>query len=80
MTDMEGREDWTPEERARYDARAEEEAWGLACNILRPWVESVRYIGSDELTEVMERAYADADARYGAALGKLERAEENADV
>ena len=64
------------EHMAVYDARAEEEAWGLAGNILRSWVESTRGIGSDELTEVMEKALGEVEDRVNAALDKIERAEE----
>ncbi len=60
---------------ALFDARAEEEAWGLACNILAPWVESARYIGSDELTQVMEKALEEVDNRHNAAMEELEKAE-----
>ncbi len=75
MTDIEGREHWTPEERAHYDARAEVEAWDLAWKILAPWVESVRPIGSDELTKVMEKALAEVEEAVGRARGELEQAE-----
>jgi len=63
------------EHAALFDARAEEEAWGLAGNILRPWVESARYIGSDELTGVMEGALVKVEEAVNAALDEIERAE-----
>ncbi len=75
MTDIEGREQWTPEERAHYDARSEVEAWGLAHKILAPWVESTRPIGSDELLSVMEKALAEVEEAVGRARGELERLE-----
>ncbi len=75
-----GREGWTPEERALWDARAEVEAWGLARKILGPWVEAARPIGSDELTAVMEKALAEVEETVAAAHDKLERAEAGADV
>ncbi len=70
-----GREGWTPEERAHYDARAEVEAWDLARKILGPWVESARYIGSDELTLVMEGALVEVEEAANRAQDELERAE-----
>ncbi len=75
MTDIEGREHWTPEERAHYDARAEVEAWNLAWSILNPWVESTRPIGSDELTRVMEKALAEVEEAVERARDELERLE-----
>ena len=75
LPEREGRIGECAEHAALFDARAEEEAWGLAGNILRPWVESARYIGSDELTGVMEKALAEVEDRVNAALDKIERAE-----
>ena len=46
-----------------FEARAAEEAWGPAWNILPPWLESARYIGGDELTQVMEGALAEVEER-----------------
>ncbi len=66
--------------RAAYDAKAEEEAWGFAGNVLRPWVEAARAIGHPELTRVMEGALAEGEEAVNRALDKLERAEEGADV
>ncbi len=60
---------------ALYDARAELDAWSLAHNILRPWVESTKAIGSDELTKVMEIALGHAEDRVTIALEAIERAE-----
>ena len=71
----EGGESWTPEERAWWDAKAEEEAWEFAESVLRPWVEAARPIGSDELTRVMEKALAEVEEAVAAARGRLERAE-----
>lgn len=65
----------TPQQETLWEARSEEEAWGLAWSILNPWVESARYIGSDELTRAMERALDEVDARHNAAMDKRERAE-----
>ena len=47
---------------AAYDAKAKEEAWDLVCSIVGPWVKATRPIGSEELTRVMERALAEAEA------------------
>lgn len=46
----------TKEERAEFDARAELEAWELAQNVLTPWTETSKPIGSPELTRMMEKA------------------------
>ncbi len=59
-----------------YDAQAEEDAWSLAISILRPWVDSARPIGSDELLEVMEAAEASAVRKLEEA--RAERAEAEA--
>src|SRR5215212_1155961 len=50
----------TEEERALFDARAHEEAWGFALEILEPWMNILRLIGSDELTRVMKAAQDEA--------------------
>ena len=71
-------EGWTQEERERFDARADEEAWELALGILEPWLQATRQIGSDELTRVMENALAEAEreaARARGVLASLERGE-----
>ncbi|MDP8950677.1 MAG: hypothetical protein M3N18_00245 [Actinomycetota bacterium] len=68
-----GREHWTPEERALYDARSEEEAWDLARRILAPWVEATHPIGSPELLEVMEEALGQVDENLDRARRKLAR-------
>ena len=51
------------------------EAWEQALNILKPWVESTRAIGSDKLCDVMERALMEAEAEANLARAELERAE-----
>ena len=48
----------TREERKLFDAQADHEAWSRAHEILEPWVRTTRPIGSDELTQVMEKALA----------------------
>jgi hypothetical protein len=48
----------TREERKLFDAQADHEAWSVAHEILEPWVRTTRPIGSDELTQVMEKALA----------------------
>ena len=58
-----------------YDAKARTDAWELALNILRPWVDSTRPIGSDELTQIMEEAEASAVRELNRALDELEAAE-----
>ena len=62
----------TPEERARYDARSEVEAWGLAFNILEPWARSAEYIGSPELSEAMHEALGLVDENLDRARRQLE--------
>jgi len=66
MTEM------TTEERAHYDARANEEAWSFAVEILEPMMALVRAIGHDELTRVMEQALGEAEAERALAMGVLE--------
>ncbi len=58
-----------------FDAQAEEGAWELALNILRPWVEAAEHIGSDELTRVMRGALAEAEREYNLALTECEEAD-----
>ncbi len=58
-----------------YDGRAAEEAWNLALEILYPWLEAARPIGSDELTRVMEGAVAEAERELNRALDEREAAE-----
>ncbi len=67
MTEM------TTQERAHYDAQAEHEAWDFAVEILEPWMKVTRLIGSDELTQVMERALGEAEAERALAMIALER-------
>ncbi len=66
MTEM------TPKERALYDAQADHEAWSLAHDILEPWVQVTRPIGSDELTRVMEKALAEVEEEVNRTLDVLE--------
>lgn len=65
-------EKMTPEERELYDARAQEEAWGHAIELLEPMREIARMFGSPELTRVLEKALAEAEAELGRALDVLE--------
>ncbi len=67
MTEM------TPEERALFNARADHEAWSWALDILRPWVAAAREIGSPELTQVMEKALAEAEENARRTQNALER-------
>jgi hypothetical protein len=62
-----------PKERELYDARADHEAWGHGAEILEPWVRTTKAIGSDELTQVMEKALAE-EARWSRLIA--EQAEE----
>jgi hypothetical protein len=74
MTEM------TKEDRARYDARAEHEAWAFAHEVMEPWMEITRLIGSDELARVMERAFAEVDKEVGRTLDVLEDLDEGVGV
>jgi hypothetical protein len=58
-----------------FDAQAEVEAWELALKILKPWVESARPIGSDELTRVMREAQEKAEWELRGARRELKEAE-----
>jgi hypothetical protein len=62
----------TPSERAHFDAQAEHEAWSFAVEVLEPWLVATRLIGSAELTLVMEKALADAQAEVSRTLDVLE--------
>ncbi len=72
---VKGREHWTPEERALWDAQAEEQAWRLALDILKPWAESTERIGSPELERLMEKAVEKGEREHKRALDELEQAE-----
>ena len=62
----------TAEERKLFDARAEHEAWAHAMSILEPWLRIVREIGTDELTQVMERALREVEREVTRTLDVLE--------
>jgi hypothetical protein len=57
----------TPEERAHYDAKANEEAWNHAIEILEPMAAIARVFGAPELMQVLDKAQDEA-------LGELNRA------
>jgi hypothetical protein len=57
-------------ERELWDARAEEEAWGKAIELLEPMREIARQFGSPELTRVLEKA--EAEREHNRALDVLE--------
>ncbi len=63
----------TTQERARFDAQANEEAWNFAVEILEPMMAMVRAIGHDELTWAMERALGEAEAERALAMNALKR-------
>jgi hypothetical protein len=63
------------EERACYDAQARVEPWEFALSILGPWVEAARAIGSEELTQVMEKALSEVEGELELALYEREAAE-----
>jgi len=59
MTEM------TTQERARFDAQAEHEAWTYAHELMEPMMALVRAIGHDELTQVMEKPFAEVELWVG---------------
>jgi hypothetical protein len=63
------------EHSAFFDAQSREEAWGLAVEILAPWVETTRKIAHPELERVMEGALQEGEREYGLAQGEREAAE-----
>jgi hypothetical protein len=73
MTEM------TTQERARYDAQAEHEAWTYARELMEPMMELVRAIGHDELTQVMEKPHAEVELWVGLTLDVLEDYQEGAE-
>ncbi len=62
----------TKEERAHYDAQDDHEAWSYVQEIMEPWMAIVRSIGSDELTRVMEKPFAEVEREVGRSLDVLE--------
>lgn len=70
----------TPEERAVYDAQADLEAWCFAKEILDPWVKVTHLVGSDELTQVMEKAHAEAEAEVGRSMDALKSLRKKGDA
>lgn len=65
---------WCAEHVAVFDAQSEHEAWEWAREILEPWVETTRNIGSDELTKAMEIALGHVEDRVTIVLEKRETA------
>ncbi len=66
----------TPEERDLYDAKADEEAWSHAIEILEPMTEIARVFGSEELIRVLTHAREEADRELNRALDVLEALQE----
>jgi hypothetical protein len=63
-------ENGTPQE--HNDVLAEHRAWSRTAEILAHWAEASRLIGLDELTQVMDRAEADALRQMDRTLDALE--------
>jgi hypothetical protein len=63
---------WTQWEKDEFDARADHEAWSYAHSLLTPMVELAREIGSDELTQVMEKALAELEGEVNRTVDVLE--------
>jgi hypothetical protein len=59
------------QEREFYDCQASVEAWGYALQVLRPWVDAARAIGSEELEWCMEHALEAATLEHARALDQL---------
>ena len=70
----------TPQERdvASADALAAHRAWSQTAEILGRFAEAARLIGIGELTQVMDRAEADALRQMDRTLDALEAREEEA--
>ncbi len=64
------------EQRRLYDAQADHEGWEIARQILEPGVQATKVIGSEELTQVMEKALAEAEAEVGRTRDVLDAAQE----
>jgi hypothetical protein len=64
------------QQRRLFDAQADHEAWSLAHEILEPWVETTKAIGSEELTQVMTKALRDVEAEVSRTLDALEPLQE----
>jgi len=73
MTEM------TTQERARFDAQAEHEAWTYARELMEPMMALVRAIGHDELTQVMEKPLAEVELWVGLTGDVLEGYREGAE-
>jgi hypothetical protein len=56
------------EERLRSERKARVEAWDRALKILRPWVNSTRHMGSEELSLLMKMALDEGMRQYNNAL------------
>lgn len=66
----------TKEERELYDAKAQEEAWSHAIEILEPMHEIARMFGSPELERLLEKARDEADEELNRTLDVLESLQE----
>ncbi len=70
-----GRENWTPQERAEYDAQAELQAWEFAQRTIEPMVQLAGEYGSAELEGVMDKAREEVEANVSRARAEFERVE-----
>lgn len=70
----------TPEERVLYDAQADREAWCFAKEILDPLVKVAHLVGSDELTQVMEKARDEAEAEVERTMDVLKSLREKGEA
>lgn len=66
------REGWTQEERDLYDAKAEEEAWSHAIELLEPMHEIARLSASRELERLLKEAQDTASEELNKALDAQE--------
>jgi hypothetical protein len=63
-------EKMTPEEIRLWDAKAEEEAWNHALEILGPMLEIAEMFGSPELIGLLKRAEEEGRREHGRAPGR----------
>lgn len=72
MAEETGREGWTPEERALWDARADNEEWSHAWSLLNPMVDISREVGNPSLVRIMEQAMERVEDEVNRTLDVLE--------
>jgi hypothetical protein len=66
------RASWSEWEKDEFDARVDHESWSYAHSLLTPMVELAREIGSDEFTQVMEKALSEVEGEVNRTSTVLE--------